>query len=542
MLGFATIKGRLRASYLLLLVLLLFVVLLSVMRFQALSGNIRSIVDENAALVELSGELNLDAESLASRLLLLFVLEERDARVAIYKEIDARNKSLDDNLETMATLVRSDQDTASVESLKRQKVVYQNALQATVEVLEFGELEEAKALMAGNTRAELQTFLAQADQLSERQRNAMQSRQHSVLADSELAILFIFGLGIAALLVGVIMSILITRSIVNPLHQIILFLDQVASGDLSDEFKESYSGELGHLVESLNHMRTSLVSLVTKMDASAKTVVDAVKDIRVSVTDVQQGSSSQMDMAGDIQTTVGVLSDDATIMVEHATASRHQAEAAHDLAKHGKQVITQASQDITDVASYIEETARSVAKLNESTAQVTGFVNSIRDIAEQTNLLALNASIEAARAGESGRGFAVVADEVRNLATNTAEVTASIDTIITKISQLSTQISSEMSHGQEKMRQGVTQIENVVTPLSQLETDAQMAKQRLEGLAELVDKQAQEATEIAEHIAQIVSVSTNNDTTSTKLGRLTGDLSGAAEQAYEVASSFVLKK
>ncbi|MCW4630545.1 MCP four helix bundle domain-containing protein [Marinomonas rhodophyticola] len=150
MMSFTSIRSRLRASYLVLLVLLVLVVALSVSRFQLLSGNIRSIVDENAALVELAGELNVNAESLASRLLLLFVLEERDARVAIYKEIDERNSNLDSSLEKMALLVQTPQDKAVVEGLKIQRKVYQDALQATVEALEFGELEEAKKRMAGS--------------------------------------------------------------------------------------------------------------------------------------------------------------------------------------------------------------------------------------------------------------------------------------------------------------------------------------------------------------------------------------------------------
>jgi len=80
-----------------------------------------------------------------------------------------------------------------------------------------------------------------------------------------------------------------------------------------------------------------------------------------------------------------------------------------------------------------------------------------------------------------------------------------------------------------------------VTPLCQLEVDANMAKQRLQGLVELVAKQAQEATGIAQHVEQIVRVSASNDATSNKLGALTDDLSGAAEQTYEVTSSFVIQ-
>ena len=44
----------------------------------------------------------------------------------------------------MALLVQTPQDKAVVEGLKIQRKVYQDALQATVEALEFGELEDAK--------------------------------------------------------------------------------------------------------------------------------------------------------------------------------------------------------------------------------------------------------------------------------------------------------------------------------------------------------------------------------------------------------------
>ncbi|MBJ7536157.1 methyl-accepting chemotaxis protein [Marinomonas transparens] len=538
--GFTSIRGRLRTSYVVLLTMLVLVILLSVSRFQLLSKNIRGIVDENAALVELTGELNVNAESLASRLLLLFVLEERDARVEIYKEIDQRNKNLDDSLEKMGGLVQTTQGKASVAALKTQRQVYQAALQATVEALEFGELADAKMLMAGTTRDELQTFLTQTNVLAVQEREMMQSRQQEVLSESELAIWLIVGVGVLAILIGIIMSTFITRSIVIPLGYVVALLDKFARGDLSQSITLVQKGEIGQLLDSVKRMRSSLAGVIEKIDSSAKTVVSAVNDIRINVDDVHEGSNTQAAMANDIQGSVGELSNAARVMAEHVSVSRNQAEAAHDLAKHGKAVITSAATDITAVAAYIEDTSHSVAELNESASTVTNFVNSIRDIAEQTNLLALNASIEAARAGESGRGFAVVADEVRNLATNTADVTSSIDTVITKIGSLSLQISNEMVEGQEKMRHGVAQIEDVVAPLSQLEADSAKSLESLDGLSQLAQQQAGEANDIAEHVTRIVEVTANNETTSNRLSKLTDALSGAAEQTHEATSTFTL--
>ncbi|MDW6003572.1 methyl-accepting chemotaxis protein [Vibrio mangrovi] len=540
MLGFSSIRGRLRASYLVLLVLLIAVLAVAITRFQFLSGSIRSIVDENAALVELTGELNVNAESLASRLLLLFVLDNRDERVAIYKELDDLNQRMDESLAHMAKLVKTPADQQAVTALKKQRVVYQDALQATVEALEFGEPEEAKKLMSGQTRDELRTFLNQTKLMADKQRSLMQSRQQKILSESELAIFTIIGEGILAVIIGAVMSVLITRSIVNPLNQVMKLLDQVAKGDLSQSITLKQKGEIGQLIGSVTHMRTGLADVIERIDLSAQTVVEAVTNIRTSVSDVQTGSGEQESMANDIQISVSELSNGVKMMAEHVSVSRNQAEAAHTLAKHGKDVITTAAEDITTVAAYIEETSHSVMELKESAAKVTDFVGKIRNIAEQTNMLALNASIEAARAGESGRGFAVVADEVRNLATSTAIVTESIDQVITSIADLSLRISDEMVQGQEKMHQGVQQIENVVEPLNQLESDSAESLNSLDDLSQLAQQQASEANEIAAYITRIVAVTTDNGHAASRLSQLTDDLSGAAEQTKTATATFTL--
>jgi len=72
--------------------------------------------------------------------------------------------------------------------------------------------------------------------------------------------------------------------------------------------------------------------------------------------------------------------------------------------------------------------------------RIEKFAKTSETIAGQTNLLALNATIEAARAGEAGKGFAVVAGEVKNLATQAAQNSKELRTLVIKEIQTQTKV------------------------------------------------------------------------------------------------------
>lgn len=86
---------------------------------------------------------------------------------------------------------------------------------------------------------------------------------------------------VAALLLGVVLSFLITKSIINPLKQSLQMAREVANGNLDVSFNNTYNDEVGKLIAELNEVSKTLNSFVREM----KTMSDAqnLGDIDLSI-------------------------------------------------------------------------------------------------------------------------------------------------------------------------------------------------------------------------------------------------------------------
>ena len=198
---------------------------------------------------------------------------------------------------------------------------------------------------------------------------------------------------IAALVISVMITLLVTRMILNPVRQSIDVLKQLAEGDLTQNIDLQSTDEIGELIDSVNTVSSKMNNAVGRALQVSGVLTDSATREAASI---EETSASLQEISSMIKLNAESTGQANTIMLS-------------------------AKDDIRRANKSMAELKDSMKAINQASQQTQKIVKSIDEIAFQTNLLALNASVEAARAGEAGAGFAVVADEVRNLALRAKE-------------------------------------------------------------------------------------------------------------------------
>jgi len=255
------------------------------------------------------------------------------------------------------------------------------------------------------------------------------------------------GIALTMIMLLIIVSLLIIRSINRPLNRLQEVAVQVEqSGDLTLRTGLSGKDEVGRTAAAFDRMMAKIATLVADIHRFAETIAATAQSMTEASVYMEKTSTAQSEATSAITATIEETS--ANISKTATNARTADETAARMLAEIEKTLTTvhETAENVEQLTGMIGEASGDITRLAERSRQIDAIVSTIKKIADQTNLLALNATIEAARAGESGRGFAVVADEVRKLAENTAKA-------INEISTLNSAIQAEVKGAVVRMQQ-----------------------------------------------------------------------------------------
>lgn len=193
-------------------------------------------------------------------------------------------------------------------------------------------------------------------------------------------------------------------------------LGDMAHGKLAVSLKNDYVGEFAKLKDALLLISKSMIDVMGGITDSAYQVSAGADELAKAAQALAEGAGTQAAAVEELVAT-------SSTVVEQVNVSRKGFETS---ASETKQVTMMMEHSQNQMNQMME----AMTKIQETSRQVVGIIQTIEEIADQTNLLSLNASIEAARAGESGKGFAVVAGEIGKLADESSKAANSTRDLI----------------------------------------------------------------------------------------------------------------
>lgn len=507
--------------------------------------------------VSLAIQIDMNSE-IAAKNMLQSCVEEDLAETS--KLLDAASEYMDKMTEDLAMLKANyTGNTSEVEAVETAVKELETSFAQLEKASRSNDIKGAYEIYTSQITGQLLNITALIGVIRDHASQTAATSYNEGMSAGRNAMILMSILGVAAVVVGVILAVYITRSITSVIRQLEKASENMSQGGFDNPIMYESKDELGMLTNSLREMESVLKAVIQDIGyqmgelsggnlavhsreekryvGELHPILMAIRKMRLTLNEtiggitsasdqvnagadqvssaaqaLAQGATEQASSVEELAATINEISRQVTVTAQHAETAKRETENAHE--------------EIGACSSRMNDLVGAMKRIEEKSNEVGKIIKVIEDISFQTNILALNAAVEAARAGSAGKGFAVVADEVRNLASKSAEAAKNTTTLIEEAIMAveeGTKISGETEEA-----------------LGKVVTNAAAVLEAVVNISSATTEQSEGILQITQGIDQISSVVQTNSATAEESAAASEELSGQAQMLKELVSVFKL--
>ncbi|KKB92431.1 MULTISPECIES: methyl-accepting chemotaxis protein [Bacillus] len=461
--------------------------------------------------------------------------DERGFLITGDKEYDEGMKEKADDvlksLDRVNDLIDEEKYQSNIEDIKTSFTQYR-ALNQQVVTAYSSNSKKAETIHFGEERTLRKEVVDPAvNKLSDRLDQEVEDLKDEIQGNGKMSqSLIIIVTGISVIL-GIVLSIMLLKSIMVPLRSINKQLEEIAHGeaDLTKKVIVKNKDEFGQLAKSFNSFTHSLSQIVKQISSSSEQVAASSEELSASAEESKSTSehiSRAMQMAAESNVkqssmteksaeSITELLDSISSVASNTGNIADLSSSMRDKAEIGSKSVNKMLDQMKFIDKSVDSAGNGLQALVASTAEISDISSLITTISEQTNLLALNAAIEAARAGEQGKGFAVVAEEVRKLADETNKSANHIQSVVATIQNESIETVNNIKVVQENVSSGIVLSQETTGNFNEILNLVEQVTSQIQEVA-AATQQLTSGVEVIQHTVHTLAAGTKETSANTE--------------------------
>ena len=366
------IGKRLAVGFGIVFVLMGLIIITGLASLSSIGTDLDHIVTVNNSMIGHASDIRASLGDITSLVGELVTTQDSSVKGEAKRKIEAAREKYKHAMEELLRLESTDEGKALVATLKEKAEKGRDENNRVMELASAGNTKDASEKY-GEAKKFIEGYTGAADAVVQYNNKKNQDQYQTAKKSASTARTVFVLLGLLTIVIGILSSMGITRSITMPVMRSTSHIDLMAKGDFSiavSEHAMARKDEMGIIARSMHAMNSSLRGILSEMMSSAANMATASQQLSASARKLSDGAEEQVERAAQVATASTQMNQATEDIARNSTKISESASETVKIAKGGQEIVHKAIREVNLIAETVETASEFVKELGEQSEKI----------------------------------------------------------------------------------------------------------------------------------------------------------------------------